>query len=244
MNSQLKLEYFIFGCYPYNRENHSATQIRIFVDNKLSEYHLKLNNEIFVVTDNENRMKSALEDSCSRVGCGLHYLNKQLEHAFNATEIDKVKVNCDLVQEMLSNIRKIISHVTKPHKQCQLSHKVVSYSDTRFNGAFISMNVFLLVFDEILGALGSNVIDCYPAIDKELLECVCSFLKVCDKAIEELSQDYLPTIHKVLPLREYILKHCQINSYDDDGIKQTKAFLDMNEKMQKILMLLNFLDSK
>lgn len=227
VNSQIKLKNYILGCYPYDRESQSANQIRLFVENKLSEYKLKLNNQTFIVTDNENRMKSAFKDPCTRVGCSIHYLNKQLEHAFTTKEIDKIKVNCDLAQEMFTNIRKIISHVTKSHKQCQLSQKLVSYSETRFSGAFLSMDIFLQVFDQIIGVLDSNFITCYLSINKELLECICSFLKVFDKVIEELSQDTVPTIHKVLPLREYLLKHCQVNDDDHDGIKELKLFLGM-----------------
>ncbi|CAF2863787.1 unnamed protein product [Rotaria sp. Silwood2] len=228
-NSQLQFHNFILGCYPYDRESHSANQVRQFVDSKLAEYHLILDSQTFVVTDNENLMKSTFKD-CIRIGCSIHYLNKQLEHSFTTKEIDKVAVNCDIVQEMFSCIRKIVAHVRRSHKQCQLSHKLQSYSDTRFNGAFFTMDIFLLVFDEIITVLESSLINNYLFINKELLECVCLFLKVFEEVIRELSQDTVPTIHKVLPLREYLLNHCQINSNDSDGIKELKIFLELRIK--------------
>ena len=188
---------------------------------------MTLNNETFVVTDNENRMKAAFRDSCSRVGCSIHYLNKQLEHAFTSKEIDQVKVNCDIVQSMFSNIRSIVSHMSRSHKQCKLSHKLQTYSNTRFNGAFITMDIFLLVFDELVTVLDTNYITYYLSIDKDLLECICCFLKVFENTIEELSKDTTPTIHKVLPLREYLLNHCQVGVGDNQGVKEIKIFLGM-----------------
>ncbi len=223
----MQFQNFILGCYPYDRENQTAKQIRQFVDSKLIEYGLTLNNQIFIVTDNENRMKAAFKDSCSRVGCSIHYLNKQLEHTFTTKEIDHVKVNCDIAQEMFSNVRKIVSHMSRCHKQCKLSHELETYSDTRFNGAFITMDIFLLVFDELASVLDSDYINYYFAIDKDLLECVCRFLKIFEAAIGELSKDTAPTIHKVLPLREYMLNHCQVDVDDNEGIKEIKIFLGM-----------------
>jgi len=227
INSQLQFQNFILGCYPYDRENHSSNQIRHFVDCKLTEYGLVMNNRIFVATDNENRMKAAFRDACSRIGCSIHYLNKQLEHTFTTKEIDKVKVNCDTAQKMFSDIRKIVAHVTRSHKQHKLSHKLQSYSQTRFNGAFLTMDIFLLVFDELIVVLDPDFINYYLTIEKDLLMCVCSFLKVFEETIQELSKDTVPTIHKVLPLREYLLQHCQAKADDNDSIKEIKVFLGM-----------------
>ncbi|CAF1677362.1 unnamed protein product [Rotaria magnacalcarata] len=227
INSELQFQSFVLGCYPYDHENHNASQIRQFVDSKLTEYGLILDNQKFVVTDNENRMKAAFKDSCCRVGCAIHYVNKQLEHTFTTKEINKIKVNCDIVQQMFSNIRKIVAHVTRSHKQCKLSHKLQSYSETRFNGAFVTMDIFLLVFDELISVMDLNFINYYLSIDKELLECVCCFLKIFEQTIEELSKDTEPTIYKVLPLREYLLNHCQVNADDYDGLKEIKIFLKL-----------------
>ncbi len=198
-----------------------------------------MNSRTFIVTDNENRMKSAFKDSCCRIGCSIHYLNKQLKHSFTSKEVDKVKVNCNIAQNMFSNIRKIVAHVTQCHKQCKLSHKLQSYCDTRFNGTIITMDsptsvghiiiitmdIFLLIFDELIGVLDSDFMNHYLSIDKELLECICCFLKAFDETIEELGKDSVPTIHKVLPLREYLLNHCQVNDDDNDGIKEINTFL-------------------
>ncbi|CAM4874457.1 unnamed protein product [Rotaria socialis] len=54
VNSQVKLENYILRCHPYDRESQNANQIRLFVESKLSEYKLKIDNQTFIVTDNEN----------------------------------------------------------------------------------------------------------------------------------------------------------------------------------------------
>ncbi len=170
-------------------------------------------------------MKSYFKESCVRIGCSIHYMNKQLEHCFTSNTLEKLPVNCDLVQIMFDFIRKIVCHMRRAHKQSKLPRKLQSYSDTRFNGAFHTMNVFLTVFDDLAGVLDRTFLDDYMLIDKDLLECVCSFLAPFEEVIEELSCDKQPTIYKVLPLRQYLINHCKIHPDDHDGIRQIKTFI-------------------
>jgi len=81
------------------------------------DFHLSLDNSKFVILDNENKMKSAFKDGCTRIGCVIHYVNKQMEHSFTTDIIDKVPVQCEIVQEMFTHIRKIASHTIQAHKQ-------------------------------------------------------------------------------------------------------------------------------
>ncbi|CAF1366193.1 unnamed protein product [Rotaria sordida] len=108
---------------------------------------------------------------------------------------------------MFDYIRKIVSHI-RIHKQSKLPRKLQSYSDTRFNGAFRTMNVFLTVFDDLAGILDRTFLDDYTLIDKDLLEYICSFLAPFEEVIEGLSCDKKPTIYKVLPLRQYFINQC------------------------------------
>ena len=219
LTDELNLHVYILGCYPYDRENHTANQVRQFVDGKLLEYNLSLDRSKFVVCDNGNKMKSCFKDSCTRIGFSVHYLNTQLQHCFTSDVIDKVQVCCELVQTMFDGIRRNFSHMTRSHKQSHLSRKLQSYSETRFNGAFHTMDVFLVVIDELAGVLKRTYINDYISIDKDLLTAVCSFLKPFEEVIEQLSSDTQPTIHKVLPLRQYLLNHCIIFSDDHDDIQ-------------------------
>jgi hypothetical protein len=104
ITTDYKLHNFILGCVLYHIESQSANNIRVFVDIQLLFYELTLNNTTFVVTDNENKMRAAFKDKCIRIGCAIHYLNKQLEHSFTSDEIDKKPVKCDEVQNLFENI--------------------------------------------------------------------------------------------------------------------------------------------
>ncbi|CAF1603141.1 unnamed protein product, partial [Didymodactylos carnosus] len=53
---------FLIGCYPYEFENKHAPTVRLFIDNILSDFGLKLDPEKFIMTDNEPTMK------CTRFG--------------------------------------------------------------------------------------------------------------------------------------------------------------------------------
>ena len=59
-------------------ENKRASAIRLFVDDVLNSFGLKLDKEKFVMSDNEPSMKCTFNLNCKRIGCSDHYLNKQL----------------------------------------------------------------------------------------------------------------------------------------------------------------------
>ncbi|CAF0802301.1 unnamed protein product [Rotaria sordida] len=137
-------------------------------------------------------------------------------------------VDCDIVQEMFDSIRQIVSHMRRSHKQSKLSRKLQSYSDSRFNSAFYTMDVFLIVLDELAGILDRTYMNDYMLIDKDLLASVCLFLKPFEEVIEQFSCDAKPTIYKVLLLRQYLLNHYKIHPDDHDGMQQIKRFLGIN----------------
>lgn len=225
VNSNWRLKCFVLGCFLYDFESSSAINIRKFVENKLALYNLKLSDTTYVVTDNESKMVATFKTGSKRIGCSVHYINKQLEHAFNKKEIDKSPVACDIVQEHFDRIKKIVAHVIRSHKQTKISKRVQTYSETRFNGAFHMLRVFFDVFDELAGILDSYHLQEYLLIDKDLLDQICSFLKVFDHVIEQLSDDKKPTIYKVLPFRQHLFNHCKVQTDDHDGVKQIKVFL-------------------
>jgi hypothetical protein len=225
VTSDFKLYNFILGCVLYDIESQSANNIRMFVDEQLSLYGLNLNSTIYIVTDNENKMKASFKDNCIRIGCSIHYLNKQLEHSFTSTEIDKKPVKCDEVQYLFNNVKKICTHVRRTHRQIKLEQKLQIYSDTRFNGAFYMLNVFDKVFNDLGGVLNNDHMVYLTHIDKNLLEELCGFLVLFDQAIDQLSEEEQPTIHQVLPIRQLLLDHCEINSEDSLGLMELKIFL-------------------
>lgn len=104
-------------------------------------------------------MKVTFKDLCMRIGCSINYLNKQFKHCFTTDVIDKVYVNYNLAQHMFTHIRRTVFRMRR-------SRKLQSYSDTRFNGAFHTMNVFLWVFAELTRILKRSLTGDYLSIDK------------------------------------------------------------------------------
>ncbi|CAF3860218.1 unnamed protein product, partial [Rotaria sp. Silwood1] len=105
---------FIIGCFRDNAASHSAQHLREFVNKILEEYKLQLDSTKFVVTDNEPKMLPAFREQCSRVGSADHYLNKQLQHAFQSDQIHlnkntTEKVDCELVQNIFNQVKKVVS---------------------------------------------------------------------------------------------------------------------------------------
>ena len=219
------LHVFILGCYPYDESDQKAPTTRAFVENILNDYGLKLDNDKYVMSDNENKMKCAFNSNCKRIGCSAHYLNKQLEHAFTSDTIDKQSVDCDEVQALFKLVKSLVTHIRRSHKQLKLSRKLQTYSETRFNGAFYMLNVFLAVFDELITVIGSAHLADYLNIDKGLLQQVCDFLRPFNEVIERLSDTQRPTLHRVLPFRQYLMKLCEVIGDEVTGIQQLKKFL-------------------
>jgi hypothetical protein len=92
-------------------------------------------------------MLAAFRDQCSKIGCADHYLNKQLQHAFESEQIhinkNKIeKVECELVQNLFCQIKKVVTSVRRSHQQQKLSRKLQSHSETRFAGGIIMLNIF------------------------------------------------------------------------------------------------------
>ncbi|CAF1563917.1 unnamed protein product, partial [Rotaria sordida] len=223
--------YFILGCYPYDVESHSAQHLRAFVEEKLNDYQLYLDSSKYVVTDNEAKMLSAFRENCKRIGYADHYLNRQLKHAFESQQIHVTKtvidhVNCDGIQYLFSTIKNIVSSVRRSHKQQSLSKKLQSYSDTRFNGALFMLDVFRELFDELPPVLiNIKLIDDFKEIDKQLLDDVCAFLDSFQEVIKSLSEDKKPSLYLVIPLRQYLLKKCDILEDDHTSLIELKVFL-------------------
>ncbi|CAF1448781.1 unnamed protein product [Rotaria sordida] len=222
---------FILGCFPYNGVSHSSQHLREFVDKILQEYKLTLDPTKFVVTDNEPKMLSAFREKCFRIGCADHYLNKQLQHAFQSTEIHVnknsiEKVECELAQDLFLQVKQIVSFVRRSHQQQKLSKKLQTYSESRFAGAIIMLDLFQDCFfqlPEII--LNSKMMDNYNLIDKELLDDICKFLEPFQEVIDSLNVDQEPTLHRVIPLRQYLIKKCDVQEGDSVAIIQLKIFL-------------------
>ena len=225
------------GCYPYDAPSHSAIHFRTFVDNKLHEYHLQLDGSKFVISDNEPKMLSSFREKCIRIGCSDHYINKQLQHSFESTEIHVTKtiiekVNCETAQATFRQVKQVVKDVRRSHRQQQLSMKLQIYSETRFSGAMIMLDVFRNVFHELPLALSNTKsMDTYNLIDKLSLDDICRFLKPFDEVIEALSEDNRPSLHRVIPFRQCLIKKCEIDEEDSTAVAELKIFLGKQKQV-------------
>ena len=66
------LRMFVLACKLYDFPNHQAHNIRDFVNTIVGEFGLKVNEDMFIVSDNEPKMVCAFKDDTTRVGCSAH----------------------------------------------------------------------------------------------------------------------------------------------------------------------------
>ncbi|CAF2233558.1 unnamed protein product [Rotaria magnacalcarata] len=242
-DENFKLLSFVLGCYAYDAPSHAALHFREFVDSKLQEYNSQLDSSKFVISDNEPNMLAAFRDNCQRIGCSDHYLNKQLQHAFESSEIHLNKnivenVNCTAAQNIFSLVKNIVVDIRRSHRQQQQSMKLQVYSGTRFNGALTMLDIFREVFYE-LSALLTNTksMDSFNLIDKKSVDDICCFLQPFDEVIQSLSEDHRSTLHKVISYRQCLINKCEINEDDSIVIAELKTFLDVVVSKSKSLLV-------
>ncbi len=221
INNLNQLLSFILACRAYDLENQTSPNVRKFVNQILQEFGLTLSSSSFIVSDNENKMKCAFND-VNRVGCSAHYLNKIMEKTFTDTKVSDLKD----AQELFSQVKEIVEHVRRCHKQNKLSKKLQIYSKTKFNGAFHMFNVFNEIFDEIPQALNTNFLLTYSIINRQILRQICEFIADFDEVIEKLCDDSRPTLHRVVPLRQHLIDLCSTFANDEgDDLNHVKKFI-------------------
>jgi len=135
-------------------------------------------------------------------------------------------VDCDIAQNLFSQVKEIVSNMRRKHQQQNLSRKLQTYSETRFNGAFITLNIFKELYLELPSVLiNSKYIENYNLVEKDLLDEICELLVPYQEVIDALSEDQRLSIHRVIPLRQCLIRKCSIDSDDSIGIVQLKRFL-------------------
>ncbi|CAF4768872.1 unnamed protein product, partial [Rotaria sp. Silwood2] len=211
--------------------SHSAQHLREFVNKILEEYKLQLDSTKFVVTDNEPKMLPPFREQCSRVGCADHYLNKELQQAFQSDQIHLnkntiEKVNCELVQNIFNQVKKVVSCVRHSHQQQNFSQKFQTYSETRFGGAIIMLDIFREFFFKLPEVLiNRKTLNDYNLIEKELLDDICNYLEPFQEILGAVSEDQQLSLHRVIPLRQYLMNKCEVKEEDSTAIIQLEVFL-------------------
>jgi hypothetical protein len=123
-----------------------------------------------------------------------------------------------------------VSFVRRSHQQQKLSRKLQAYSETRFADAIIMLDVFREVSFEVYETLvNCTTMFDYNSIEKKLLDDICSFLKPFQQVIDDLSVNQEPSLHRVIPLRQYLINRCKVEENDSLAIDQLKTFLGEKE---------------
>ena len=151
VNSSFYLRIFVLACKLYDLPSQKAHQIHDFLSTVLEEFNRKLNEDTFVVSDNGPKMDCAFKDEAALVECSGHYINKTIEHAFESNE-----TLCTGVQNLFTIVRDIIGCIRHSHKQSSLFVCIENYCKTRFSTAYIMLNSFLAVYNELPSILNNK----------------------------------------------------------------------------------------
>ncbi|CAM4970168.1 unnamed protein product [Rotaria socialis] len=99
--------------------------------------------------------------------------------------------------KILVEISKSISRLHS-HKQQKLPRKLQNYSETRFAGAIIMLDIFREMYQNLPEVLiNSNAMENYNAIEKDLLDDICNLLEPFQDVINDLSKDRQPCRHQI-----------------------------------------------
>ncbi|CAF4725388.1 unnamed protein product [Rotaria sp. Silwood2] len=138
------LKSMVLACREYDLPNSKSPNVRAFTEGILSEFDLTINENVYIVTDNEPKMKAAFRDGAKRIGCSAHYVNKIIEHSLTSSDI-----GCDLMQQTFNQVKTIVTHIRQAHIQTKLSHSINLFSKTRWNSAFQMIQDFLDMYSEM-----------------------------------------------------------------------------------------------
>ncbi|CAF4341125.1 unnamed protein product [Rotaria socialis] len=112
------------------------------------------------------------------------------------------------------------------HKQQKLPRKLQNYSETRFAGAIIMLDIFREMYQNLPEVLiNSNAMENYNAIEKDLLDDICNFLEPFQDVINDLSKDRQPCRHQVMSHRQCLIEHCYQKETDSTVIMELKSFV-------------------
>ncbi|CAF2931406.1 unnamed protein product [Rotaria sp. Silwood2] len=188
-------------CRAYDLIDGTASNVRLFVDQILSEFNLKLTENQFVVSDNEPKMRCSFKENTTRVGCSCHYLNKILEKSF--IHIDS---NCNEIHHLFNTIRPIVTHFTRSHKQANLTRRLQLYCKVRWHSIYSMFFAFNENFPDLRSLLDHNHQQSFDTIDQDLLRQLLPFLKLIVDITERLSNEQQPILHLVIPCRQKLLQ--------------------------------------
>ncbi|CAF1518711.1 unnamed protein product [Adineta steineri] len=220
VDDSFSLRIFVLACKLYDLPNQKAYNIRDFVNTTVEQFGLKINEDVFVVSDNEPKMCCAFREGTTRVGCSAHYINKVIEHAFELNDSP-----CAGVKILFTIVRDLISYIRQSHKQSSLSVCVQNYCKTRFSSVYLMLNTFVQVYNELPSLLNNSQRESYLKISYTELEQLTKYLRHFHDVIEKLSCELTPTIHLVIPYKQLLINRSTKNDDDHQNLIQLKRYL-------------------
>ncbi|CAF1482810.1 unnamed protein product [Rotaria sp. Silwood1] len=215
------LNVFILCCKAYKLPNQQANNVRLFTENILRSFSLELDKNTFIVCDNENKMRAAFRHGAVRVGCSAHFLNKIVEHSLTLPTI-----GCDDIQMMFNNVQDLVSYLRRSHNQSKLSKRLQLFTKTRWNSGYSMIYSFITVYPELSGVVKDpEQKHKLAAIDYDVLLEFSNYFKYFVKVTEVLSADKHPTIHLVLPLKQWLINLSKPNAHDSAAIASLKKYM-------------------
>ncbi len=133
--------------------------------------------------------------------------------------------DCEKAQSLFDTIRPVVIHITRSHKQVNLTRRLQLYCKTRWNSVHSMFFTFNENFSDLRMLLDQNHQQLFDTIDQELLRQLIPFLKLFVEITELLSNEQQPTLHLVLPCRQKLIQVSKSSSTNEHpGLRELKNY--------------------
>lgn len=176
-----------------------------------------LNNACFV-TDRGGNMLSAVKDFESHA-CLAHLCNNVVKEMLDVAEVKKI----------VTNASSLVKYIKASHIGSQLTYKLKSHIETRWNSTYDMMMSIIENYQEVFHLLqtkdsnqGSNVLDRLTCLPMNEMKAICQLLVFFKNVTSLVEGEKYVTLHNYwLTIRE-MKKILKINRSDTDLVKAMK----------------------
>lgn len=190
----------------------------VFLDYGMNEE--EVNEYVCIVTDRGTSMLSAVNEIESEA-CKAHLLNNVVQQIMKVPE----------VKDIVNQASSLVKYMKVSHAASQLTYKLKSYPETRFNYAIETLMSIHDNYTEVFNVLQAKEdisrnnrgltekITCLPI---EKLKEISDFLQFFKDATTAIEGDKYVTMHKVWPILRALWAKLQPNETDSDLIAAMK----------------------
>ncbi|CAF4016338.1 unnamed protein product [Rotaria sp. Silwood2] len=127
---------------------------------------------------------------------------------------------------MFNNVQDLVSYLRRSHNQSKLSKRLQMFTKTRWNLAYSMIYSFISVYPELSGVVKDpEQKQKLAAIDYDVLLEFSNYFKYFVEVTKVLSADKHPTIHLVLPLKQWLINLSKPNAHDSAAIASLKKYM-------------------